>query len=192
MKFNLNKNTILALAFALTSLTLTACSNSSANADHENARAVQIPIGSEEPPMEKNTAPKEFAFLDGNGKSVTLNDLKGKVVFINFWATWCPPCLQEMPSIHKLKQTFKGEDIVFLLVDVDNQYEQANAFMKKNNYDLPVYVANGPIPSEFVGRGIPTTVVLDRSGTMLAKIEGGRDYAAPEMLQTFKDIITKN
>ena len=192
MKISFKRNTISALFFALASLGLIACSNSSANSDHENARAVQIPIGAEEPPIQHNPVAKEFAFVDGNGKSVTLKDLKGKVVFINFWATWCPPCIEEMPSINKLRQTFKGEDIVFLMVDVDNRYDQAKAFMDKNSFNLPVYVANGPIPSEYVGRGIPTTVVLDRTGTMLAKIEGGRDYASPEMLQTFKEIITKN
>lgn len=77
-------------------------------------------------------------FMDSSGQQIDAANLKGKVVFINFWATWCPPCIAEMPSIDKLYQRFRGNDqIVFLMVDVDNQIVKSEAFMVKKNWASP-------------------------------------------------------
>src|SRR5690606_29413117 len=109
----------------------------------------------------------EVTFMDEDGKKVSLESLKGKVVFINFWATWCPPCIHEMPSINKLKQSFDADDeIIFLMVDVDGKLDKSTAFMEKNEYDLTVYAPESQIPSDFLGRAIPTTVILDKTGAM--------------------------
>ena len=133
-----------------------------------------------------------ITFQDGNGKIVALNDLKGKVVFINFWATWCPPCIEEMPSINELKTKFAGnEDIVFLMVDVDGKYKKAQTFMNKRKFNLPVYVPHSEIPKEFLGGAIPTTVILDKKGAIAIRLEGGRDYSAPEMRRGLQQLIAE-
>ena len=135
----------------------------------------------------------DVVFKDKDGKTVSLKSLKGKVVFINFWATWCPPCIQEMPSINQLKQSFNGNnDIVFLMVDVDNKIEKSTAFMNKKKYDLPVYVPAGNIPSDYLGGAIPTTVILDKSGDMIARLEGGRDYSSPEIVKALNELVESN
>lgn len=135
----------------------------------------------------------EVVFKDKNGKAISLSSLKGKVVFINFWATWCPPCIQEMPSIDKLKQSFYGkEDIIFLMVDVDNNIEKSTAFMEKKKYDLPVYVPVSNIPSDYLGGAIPTTVILDKNGNMVTRIEGGRDYTNSEIIKVLNELIDNN
>ena len=133
-----------------------------------------------------------ITFQDGNGKIVALNDLKGKVVFINFWATWCPPCIEEMPSINELKTKFAGnEDIVFLMVDVDGKYKKAQTFMNKRKFNLPVYVPHSEIPKEFLGGAIPTTAILDKKGDIAIRLEGGRDYSAPEMRRGLQQLIAE-
>lgn len=135
----------------------------------------------------------DVSFTDENGKTVSLASLKGKVVFINFWATWCPPCREEMPAINQLRQSFKGNDnIVFLMVNVDGTIKKSKAFMEKNKYDLPVYVPNSEIPGSFLGNAIPTTVILDKSGKMAARMEGGRDYASPEVKDAMDKLINGN
>ena len=86
------------------------------------------------------TAPS-VVFKDGSGRTIDISKQKGKVLFINFWATWCPPCIQEMPSINTLKKQLNEKDILFLMVDVDDNYKKSSKFMEKNKYDLPVYTA---------------------------------------------------
>jgi thiol-disulfide isomerase/thioredoxin len=88
----------------------------------------------------KRLSTEDAAFRDQNGVLVRLSDLRGKVVFLNFWATWCPPCIAEMPSIDKLHMKYKGQnDIVFLLVDVDGKIESSKEFMKKHKFGMSVY-----------------------------------------------------
>lgn len=98
----------------------------------------------------------DVTFRDENGKIVRLKDLRGKVVFINFWATWCGPCVAEMPSIDQLKASFKGsENIVFMLVDVDGDLKRSKSFMAKNKYNLPVFTAESAIPPDYLGEQSP-------------------------------------
>lgn len=135
----------------------------------------------------------DVSFKDKAGNVVTLNSLKGKVVFINFWATWCPPCIHEMPSINALRQGFKGnKNIEFIMVDVDNDIDQSSAFMEKNHYDLPLYTPAGDIPAEFLGQSIPTTVILDKNGQIVERLEGSRDYADPAMAKALEELIKAN
>lgn len=134
-----------------------------------------------------------IVFKDENGERISLKSLEGKVVFINFWATWCPPCIEEMPSIDKLYRSYKQrEDVVFLTVDVDNKIEQSTSFMRDNGYQLPVYTPASNIPPDYLGGAIPTTVILARDGEMIGKLEGGRDYSAADFVQAFDDLVNES
>lgn len=127
-------------------------------------------------------------FKDESGNTISLADLKGKVVFINFWATWCPPCKAEMPSINNLYNHYKGQnDLVFLMVDIDNKMEASAKYIKDNKMQLPVTVAESPIPETLLGNAVPTTVVLDKTGAIAFRHEGIADYNSAE----FKDFIEK-
>lgn len=120
---------------------------------------------------------KDISFRDAKGETVTLSALKGKVVFINFWATWCPPCIAELPSINTLYQKLSAnKNIVFLMADADGKPEQALLFLQKKGYDLPVYTATTTVPAAVAAGTIPTTVVLNKKGEMVYHHEGVADY----------------
>lgn len=137
-----------------------------------------------------NLAPA-IVFRDESGKTVDISKQKGKVLFINFWATWCPPCIEEMPSIHKLKAELAGKDILFLMVDVDNNFKKSSKFMAKHQYQLPVYTTTDEIPQEMLSGAIPTTVIIDKFGRVVGKHEGGADYAHPEVVKYFKELTAQ-
>ncbi|GLU53360.1 TlpA family protein disulfide reductase [Dyadobacter frigoris] len=127
-------------------------------------------------------------FRKGDGKTVDLASLKGKVIFINFWATWCPPCIAEMPSINALYGKFKdNENVVFLMVDVDGNYQKSDSFMKKHHYGLEVVSPAVEIPPVFMQGAVPTTVILDKEGKMVYRQEGAADYNSPKLV----DMISK-
>lgn len=149
------------------------------------------PNESKAAPLASNANENEktgILFKDENGKVIDLGDLKGKVVFINFWATWCPPCIAEMPSINQFQEKFKdNENFVVLMVDADNNLEKSQKFMKKNGYSLKVFTPASQIPAEFLGGALPTTVLLNKKGEIVFRHEGGADYSNKE----FQDYIVK-
>lgn len=139
--------------------------------------------------VEKNTVTSyEVKFQKPDGELVALNDLKGKVVFLNFWATWCPPCLAEMPSIQKLYEKYqKSDDVVFVMIDADSDLKKSAAFMQKNNYGMPLYQMASNIPDVLFGGSLPTTVVFDKQGRISFNHVGTANYNS----QKFIDFIEK-
>eukprot|EP00388_Colpodella_angusta_P001385 GDKJ01004437.1.p1 GENE.GDKJ01004437.1~~GDKJ01004437.1.p1 ORF type:complete len:197 (+),score=11.90 GDKJ01004437.1:272-862(+) len=122
-------------------------------------------------------------FKTAQGKIVDLGELKGKVVFLNFWATWCPPCLAEMPSVNKLYEQYKTDDeVVFLLVDADNDFTKAQAYMDRKSYQLPVYNAITAVPETIFKGSLPTTIVFDKMGRISFKGEGAANYNSPKFI----------
>ncbi|PWV51803.1 TlpA disulfide reductase family protein [Chitinophaga sp. S165] len=145
----------------------------------------------EEVSAESAMAP-DVTFSDGEGKTFTLSSLRGKVVFINFWATWCPPCRAEMPSINTLYEKFKDDkNVVFLTVDTDGDYKKASSFMKKHKYSLPLYVAETQIPRELLDHSIPTTVIINKKGQIAHRQEGAADYGNQRFIDYFDKFIRK-
>ena len=117
-----------------------------------------------------------------DGKTIDLQQQRGKVVFINFWATWCPPCLAEMPSVNDFYQRVKNDpNIVFLSVDVDNRLNNSSAFMKNNGYQIPVCGGNlDGLPTAFYSGTIPTTLVIDKRGLVVFNHAGKASYDGDE------------
>jgi thiol-disulfide isomerase/thioredoxin len=131
-------------------------------------------------------------FKSMDGQIVDLYNQNGKVVFINFWATWCPPCIAEMPSIQELYSNFKNDErILFLMVDVDNKPEQSQNFMDKRKFNLPVYTPASEIPSDLLGGAIPTTLVLNKNGEVVFKREGTADYANKGFQNFIKELVSE-
>jgi thiol-disulfide isomerase/thioredoxin len=128
-------------------------------------------------------------FKDAKGNVVSLADLKGKVVFINFWATWCPPCLAEMPSVNKLHQQFGNDkEVVFLMVDADSNFEKAQAYMDRKKYKMPVYIAASTIPDVLFKGSLPTTVVLDKEGRLSYNEAGAANYSSPKFIDFIQQL----
>lgn len=136
-----------------------------------------------------NTKTTDAVFFDAKGNKVSLSSLQGKVVFVNFWATWCPPCIKEMPSIQDLKEKMKDKDVVFLLVDIDGNHEKAQAFMEKRKLNLPVYTPAATISNTYLGSSIPTTVIFDKKGNMIQRIVGGVDFASEEVEKFMNQVL---
>ena len=130
-----------------------------------------------------------FKMINQKGETITLGDLKGKVVFINFWATWCPPCIAEMPSIQVLYDKFKDDnEVVILTLEVEGKADKADKFMKRKNLNLPVYFPQSSIPRELFNGSLPTTVILDKQGNIAHITLGMADYSGQDIVDFLNEI----
>ena len=117
-----------------------------------------------------------------DGKTVSFESLKGKVIFMNIWATWCPPCVAEMPNIQKLYDKVGSEKIAFVMLSVDEAgVEKVKKFIDKKGYTFPVYMPASSFPQEFYSNAIPTTFIISPEGKIVAKQEGMADYDTKEV-----------
>jgi len=132
----------------------------------------------------------DLKFKDQNGNTVTLAELKGKVVFINFWATWCPPCLAEMPSINKLYERHKNNsDVVFIMLDADSNFAKANGYMKARKYAMPVYQMASSVPEQIFAGSLPTTVIFDKQSRLSFKHEGAANYNSKKFVEFMEKLV---
>ncbi|HEY4650434.1 MAG TPA: TlpA disulfide reductase family protein [Pontibacter sp.] len=123
-----------------------------------------------------------FKMVSLDGTQVNFESLKGKVVFLNIWATWCPPCIAEMPNIQKLYEKIGSDKIAFVMLSVDEGgMEKVKKFIGKKGYTFPVYMPASQFPEEFYSTAIPTTFIIDPQGQIVAKQEGMADYDTKEV-----------
>lgn len=128
-------------------------------------------------------------FSDVDGKVIDLGDLKGKIIFINFWATWCPPCRAEMPSLNKLYQQFKQDkDVVFIFADADGNLEKSGKFVAKRKYEMPVFKIVSKLPETLFAGALPTTIIFDKQGRLALHHEGIANYADQKIIDFFKKL----
>ena len=126
-----------------------------------------------------NTSLPNITFQNTNGQILNLSDQKGKVILMNFWATWCPPCVAEMPSVNELYEKLQhNKNIVFIMVDADHDFNKSVPFMNKHQFTLPLYEANSEMPENLLGGSIPTTVIFDKNGQLVFHHEGAGDYSS--------------
>lgn len=134
----------------------------------------------------------DFSFEDERGSIQHTSSLRGKVVFINFWASWCPPCRAEMPSIEKLYARLKNNpDVFFLTVNEDNDVAAAHDFLKSEKYSIPVYKTNGSVPAAIYAGTLPTTAVLDREGNIRLHHEGFANYGSKKFAEQIEKLINE-
>ena len=128
-----------------------------------------------------------------DGKMTDLQQQKGKVVFINFWATWCPPCLAELPSVNDLYLKVKDNpNIVFITIDVDNKLSNSVAFIKNKGYQLPVYGGNlNGLPTSFYSGTIPTTLIIDKQGLIVFNHADKANYANQKFINYLVELSKK-
>ncbi|RKF37092.1 thioredoxin [Sphingobacterium siyangense] len=132
----------------------------------------------------------DFEFKDQGGLVHNTSSLRGKVVFINFWASWCLPCRAEFPSIQKLYTKFKDNPKVFFLtINEDNDVAEANAYLQKENFSIPFFKAAGDVPTIIYNGALPTTAVLDKNGNMRLHHEGFADYSSDKFIKQMEDLI---
>jgi len=118
----------------------------------------------------------DFTLQNMNEQEVSLSDYKGKKVFLNFWASWCPPCRQEMPDMQKLHEEY-GEELVILAVNIGEGKSTAANFMMQNDLNFPVLLdTDKSTAQDYLVRGIPSSYFLDEDGIIINKVVGALSY----------------
>ena len=118
----------------------------------------------------------DFELVNSKGNAVNLSEYKGDVIFINFWATWCPPCVAEMPDLQMLYDAY-GEKVTFLFIARDKK-EKVSNFIIKKNYNLPVYFESGFTPKTLYSAALPSTFIIDKKGNIVVAETGSADWNA--------------
>ncbi len=138
-----------------------------------------------------NTKIPDFCLEGLNGKRVQLRSLKSNVILLNFWATWCGPCKEEMPSVEALYQHYKERDFVLLTISVDEgSSETTRKFIQKNRYSFPVLLdPGGKTLDLFQIDRIPAMVVIDKKGRILGRAIGSRDWSRPEVFSFIDQVL---
>lgn len=128
----------------------------------------------------------DFTLRDLDGKLHKLSDYRGKVVFLNFWATWCPPCRAEIPSMERLNEVLGNKDFVMLAINTDENVKDLEAFVKETPHNFTVLSdADGKIQNLYKVFKFPETFVLDRQGRIVEHFVGARDWSSTEALKFF-------
>jgi len=127
-----------------------------------------------------------FTLTGLDGKSHALSDYKGKIVFLNFWASWCPPCRAEMPSMQKLYGSWDKKKFVMLAVNLREAKGAVGSFARQNGYTFPILLDDtGGIASQYQVAGIPTTIIIDGKGYVLSRTVGSREWS----LEALKKLV---
>lgn len=122
------------------------------------------------------TKAKDFKLKDLTGKEISLSDLKGKNVYLNFWATWCPPCKGEMPEIEKLYQETKDSNLVIIAVEIGEPISTVKNFIDENKYTFKVLLdSDQNVAQQYGVSSIPTSYFIDKNGNIVSKIIGAMD-----------------
>lgn len=124
------------------------------------------------------------------GQLVNLRDLRGKAVFVNLWASWCPPCRAEMPGIEALYQKVDKAKVAFVMLSLDENPARAQKFCQKQGYTFPLYFRAGALPAPFDASSIPSTVILGPAGQLAARHDGMADYDTPEFKAALEALAT--
>lgn len=157
-----------------------------------------LEIGVMNPDVEKKAAsenpevlPKasfKMELINSQGEKVNMEQFRGKVIFINLWATWCPPCIAEMPGINNLYNKVQGEDVVFLMISLDKDFNKAKRFNEKKGFDFEIYQVNGGIPEMYYSQSIPTTFLINANGELALTHTGMADYDTAEFQEYLKSL----
>ncbi|MFT3946006.1 MAG: TlpA disulfide reductase family protein [Agriterribacter sp.] len=162
--------------FLLQLLIITAAVISSCAGNSDNGKGIDAVKASPEtlPPL---------SLKDMNGNSLNLADFKGKKVFVNMWATWCPPCRAEMPSIQRLYEQTKDKNVQFAMIALDEDFNKSISYMKSSALLLPAFHPTEALPALLDVQGIPATFIFNENGGLIKKIEGGENYNTPEYVK---------
>ncbi len=157
-------------------LILSACLAGLAQADDSFSRLKLSRAGA-------GTLLPSFELSTVDGKIVQFSQLRGKVVVLNFWATWCGPCKEEMPALDRLSRQFDPRDVAILTITTEHERTGIQQFMKQFNSALPVLLdEQRDVSLAFMVRGLPTTVFISKDGTVAGRAVGPREWDGPDAM----------
>jgi thiol-disulfide isomerase/thioredoxin len=160
----------------------------------------QVSVGAEDlawafadaglPVLKQRVASIDFSLPLVNKKNLALKDLRGKVVFLNFWATWCGPCRAEMPSMEALYQRFRDEGLEILAVNSGENEKKVAAFVEELNLSFPSALdTRGQVSGLYGIAALPTTYIIDREGNILSRVIGSINWNTPELFAAFEALL---
>jgi len=152
------------------------------------------PLGHDLAPLPRPTLAPAFTLQDGDGNPVSLADYKGKVVLLNFWGTWCPPCRQEMPSMEHLYKRLHDKGFVVLAVNQTETSEDVFIYTSQLSvtptFEI-LYDKKSDVAAEYRVVGLPTTYLIDKKGNIRYRAVGGRDFDSPRVEQQISSLISE-
>lgn len=154
-------------------ITFTSCGN--VNSENDSSEMEQQQSSTDNTAASAILLPS-FSVQDINGKIIDLHSLKGKKLFVNLWASWCPPCKREMPSIEKLYRSVDTGKVAFLLVSLDDRFEKAKKYVASKKLKLPIYYPAQNLPELFNVQGIPATFIFNEKAELIKRVDGSDDY----------------
>lgn len=173
-------------------LVISACSNSTAE---ESTPPVTEPVATVVPAITESAPPDSapvnkvaasalpsLKMINTTNQVVDLSQFAGKKVFVNLWATWCPPCRAEIPSIESLGAKTDKNKVEFVLLSLDDNFEKAKSYAARNGMRLPVYYPAGNLPQLFNVEGIPVTYIFNEKGDVIYQQVGSANYDTKEFL----------
>lgn len=133
----------------------------------------------------------DFTLKDLDGNKVSLSNFRGKVVLLNFWASWCPPCRAEMPAMNKLNEQLKKRGFVILAVSTDRSVFDVKEYLSKNPVNFPVLIDQNLNVSRNLYKVfmMPTTFLIDRKGFIVRKYFGEQDWLDPDMIKEIEEVL---
>lgn len=144
-------------------------------------------------PVDGMAAPTASFIMEG-GNARSLADFKDQVVVLNLWATWCTPCLVELPTLDKLEETYAARGLVVIPLSLDTiPFEQLRKFLDEKDLELPHLAqdTSGDFRGALVKRGVPVTYLLDRDGKLVARYEGDADWLAKPQTDKIEKLLTQ-
>ncbi len=136
-------------------------------------------------------APFEMPALDG--RHVASKQFAGKVVVLNFWATWCGPCKDEMPALDRLRKSLDQDKFALLTVTTDLQREGIGHFLRNLDVHLPVlFDENQEVSRAYMVRALPTTIIINRDGTLLGRAVGPREWDSPDAVALIRRFMERS
>ena len=169
-------------------------SQSDANGDADqtvlDAETVEILFRLGLMPFQNRIPSEDFVLTILGGNEQALADYRGKIVFLNFWATWCPPCREEMPSMQVLYDELFDEGLEIVAVNVLEAEDTVSAFVEENKFTYPVMLdGDGRVSLRYSVRAYPTSYIIDRAGNVIAVRQGFHTWSTPEMIDGFRKLL---
>jgi peroxiredoxin len=133
----------------------------------------------------------DFSIKDENGQPVKLSDFRGKLVFLNFWATWCEPCIEEMPAMETITNAFKDKKFQMLTISVDLDWSDVKKFYKEYNLTMPVLLDPGQQVAKGLYKvtGYPETFLIDANGSVVKRVIGAARWADPQVMANLESLM---
>ncbi len=143
--------------------------------------------------LQNQTFNYSFSVKDMDGNIVPFDTYKGKVVFLNMWATWCGPCRKEMPDIQKLYDKTRSEDVAFVMLSIDREGDKRNvlSYIKKNNFSFPVVMPSGNMTTQLNVPSIPTTFIINKEGKIVNQIVGSTNYNTEKYRKLLQELAAE-